>query len=154
MPGEEPIIVVPDVIPSLEDAVMERLINKLLRKVNFPDNDFQFEREELEDEIEEAMVLINPNLTLLTMTSHDELLVMYKSRSACYYTLASKHAEGMRFKVENDEYFGDQPFRAYLALAEKYKALFEENVGIQVNTVTRTQTGTGLKAPYYLGDMP
>ena len=40
-------------------------------------------------------------------------------------------------------------------LGAKYEKLFEEQGGgIEVNTVTRTQTGTGRKAGYYPGDTP
>lgn len=139
---------------------MEKLIElvvKLSKRVQPSDDFYSFSDVELQEEILDAMALLDPNLTPCTLTPQDELLIMYKARSSCYFILAAKHAENMRFRIENDEYHGDQPHRAYLALANRYEQMFDDLSGggrIQVNTVTRTQTGTGRKAPYYQGDTP
>lgn len=130
------------------------LADKLGKKVQPKDEFYQFSPDELADEIMEAIVYIDPELTPETLSKNQEILVMYKARSSCYYGLASKHAENMRFRIENDEYHGQQPYDNYMRLAQKYESLFEASNTIQVSTVTRTQTGTGRKAGFYPGDMP
>lgn len=138
-------------------ADLTLLVGKLADKVQPKDDFYKFSDMELQDEILEAMVFVDPDLTIEELSKKQEIMVLYKARSSCYYSLASKHAENMRFRIENDEYHGNQPHTAYLTLARKYEQLFNELVGgasIQVNTVTRTQTGTGRKAPYYQGDTP
>jgi hypothetical protein len=135
-------------------ADINAMVSKLERKVQPTDDFYKFSPEALKDEIEEALIHYDSGLSIEVLNKEQELMVMYKAMSSCYYLLASKHAENMRFRIENDEYHGDQPHRAYLALAEKYEKLYESNSGISVHTVTRTQTGTGRKAPYYVGDTP
>lgn len=138
-------------------ADLNNLVAKLGRKVQPSDEFYKFSDLELQEEILDAMAYVDPELHVEDLTKEQELLVMYKARSSCYYTLASKHAENMRFRIENDEYHGNQPHNAYLNLAMQYEKMFEDMNGggkIQVNTVTRTQTGTGRKAPYYVGDTP
>lgn len=133
------------------------LAQKLGKKVQPSDDFYKFTEQDLQEEIIEAMMYLDPELTIEELNKTQELLVMYKARSSCYYTLASKHAENIRFSVENDEYHANQPYNAYLTLAKQYEDLFNQlagGVSIQVNTVTRTQTGTGRKAPYYQGDTP
>ena len=133
------------------------LVARLSSQVQPSDDFYKFSEVEIKEEIMEAITHLDPELTIDTLTKVEELMVLYKARSSCYYTLASKHAENMRFRIENDEYHGNQPHTAYLALAQKYGAMYDELAGggrIHVNTVTRTQTGTGRKAPYYQGDKP
>jgi hypothetical protein len=133
-------------------ADINELVSKLDRRVQPNDEFYKFTSEDLLGEIEDTISLLD--LTVETLTAKQEVLVLYKARSSCYYTLASKYAENMRFRVENDEYHGQHPYEHYMALAKRYEDLFNENLSIEVNTVTRTQTGTGLKAPYYAGDKP
>lgn len=133
---------------------LETMVEKLGRKVQPADDFYKFSPIDLEDEILEAMVFIDPGFTVEGLTPLQEMLVMYKARSSCYYTLAGKHAENIRFRIENDEYFSQQAYEHYMGLGARYESMFKENVSIQVNTATRRQTGTGLKAPYDLGDTP
>ena len=138
-------------------ADLSRLVEKLGKRVQPSDDFYKFTDLELQDEILEAMVHLDPELTLDTLTKQDELMIMYKARSSCYYSLAGKHAENIRFRIENDEYHSNQAYASYLAMAKQYENLYNEMAGggrIHVNTVTRTQTGTGRKAPYYEGDTP
>lgn len=130
------------------------LTGKLGRKVQPDDAFYKFTDEDLADEIMEALVYLDPELTLADLTAHQEMLVMYKARSSCYYALAGKHAENIRFRIENDEYFGNMAYDQYMKMAATYENLFKENAGIQVNTMTRRQTGTGRMAPYEPGDRP
>lgn len=133
-------------------ADINGLVEKLARRVQPNDDFYKFTSDELLDEIEDALSILE--LTVDVITPKQEVLVLYKARSSCYYSLASKHAENMRFRVENDEYHGQHPYEHYMALAKRYEDLFNDSKDIEVNTVTRTQTGTGLKAPYYSGDRP
>lgn len=138
-------------------ADLNLLVNKLSKRVQPNDDFYKFSDLELQEEILDALVHLDPDLTIETLTKQDELMLLYKARSSCYYFLAGKHAENMRFRIENDEYHGNQPHTAYLTMAKQYEALYDELAGggrIHVNTVTRTQTGTGRKAPYYEGDTP
>lgn len=133
------------------------LAGQLGRKVQPADDFYKFTELELIDEINEALIYLDPELNIEDLTKRQEILVLYKAMSSCYYGLATKHAENIRFRIENDEYHGQDPYNAYMALGKKYEDIFDRLVGggeIQVNTVTRTQTGTGLKAPYYWGDTP
>lgn len=130
------------------------MAEKLGRKVQPADDFYKFSPQDLQEEILDAIAFIDPELTPEKLDKQQDLLVMYKARSSCYYALAVKHAENMRFRIENDEYHGQHVYSQYMSLAQKYEDLFNENIGIQVNTVTRTQTGTGRKAGYYPGDMP
>lgn len=138
-------------------ADLNLLVTRLGSRVQPSEDFYKFSDLELQEEIMEALAHLDPELTISELTKQEELMVMYKARSSCYYNLASKHAENMRFRIENDEYHGQQPHTAYLALAKKYEDMYNELAGggrIHVNTVTRTQTGTGRKAPYYQGDTP
>lgn len=130
------------------------LAEKLGRKVQPSDDFYKFSDIDLQDEIKEAIIHVDPDLIPEKLNKQQEMLVMYKARSSCYFALAVKHAENMRFRIENDEYNGQHVYNHYMSLGQKYEDLFNENVGIQVNTVTRTQTGTGRKAGYYPGDTP
>lgn len=130
------------------------LVDRLQRRVQPSDESLQFSDTDFYQAIEDAVMEMTGQLSVEDVQPTDELPVLYQAMSSCYYTLASKTAENMRFKIQNDEYFGYQVHQQYLSLAEKFKGMAEESRGIQVHTVTRTQTGTGRKAPYYLGDKP
>lgn len=130
------------------------ILVKRLERVQPSDDFYKFTSSQLQQEIEEALMVYKPDYTIETLPKAEEHLVIWKAMSSCYYILAGKHAENIRFKIQNDEYHGQQATPNYLRLAEKYEQLFNENRGIDVNTVTRRQTGTGLKAPYYSGDRP
>jgi hypothetical protein len=135
-------------------ADLSKMVTRLGDKVQPSDDLYKFTPTQLEAEITEALLIYNSDYTIGTLPPGEEHLVMWKAMSSCYFILASKHAENIRFRVQNDEYHGQQATPNYLRLAEKYESLFNENRSIQVNTVTRRQTGTGLKAPYYSGDTP
>lgn len=77
---------------------------------------------------------------------------MWKAMSECYFILAGKHAENIRIRVEHDEYHGQYASGNYMKVGERYLKMYEENKGVDVRTVTRTQTGTNRKAPPYFGD--
>lgn len=135
-------------------ADLALLTKRLEERVQPSDDFYKFTTSQLSDEIMEALTIYNPNYHIADLPKEEEHLVLWKAMSSCYYILAGKHAENIRFKIENDEYHGQQATPNYLALAQKYETLFNENRGIDVNTVTRRQTGTGLKAPYEYGDKP
>lgn len=138
-------------------ADVQLLAQRLGRKVQPADDFYKFTDLELVDEIYEAIICLDPDLDIEEMTKRQEVLVIYKAMSSCYYGLATKHAENVSFRIENDEYHTQDPYTAYMALGKKYEDLFDQLVGggeIHVNTLTRTQTGTGRKAPYYMGDTP
>lgn len=134
-------------------ADLSNLVKRVSR-VQPSDDFYKFTDAQFQDEILEALVVYNPNYTVADLPKEEEHLVIWKAMSSCYYILAGKHAENIRFKVQNDEYHGQQAMPSYLRLAEKYESMYNENRGIDVNTVTRRQTGTGLKASYYSGDTP
>ena len=136
-------------------TVLDKLVSKLGRKIQPADEFYRFSDEELQDEIEDAFTYAYPEIEdIETLSKEEQLQVLTKAISSCYYVLAGKHAENIRFRIENDEYHGDQANTAYRILAKQYENAFNENKSIMVNTVTRTQTGTGLKAPYGYGDTP
>lgn len=135
-------------------ADLAYLVKRLSERIQPADDFYKFTNDQLQSELLEALVIYNPTYHIADLPKEEEHLVLWKAMSSCYYILATKHAENIRFKVQNDEYHGQQATPNYLKLAEKYDEMYNENRGIDVNTVTRTQTGTGLKAPYYLGDTP
>lgn len=137
-------------------ATISDLATKLGSKVQPSDTFYQFSTTDLQDEITDALLYmdLDPDTDVATLTKLQETLVILKARSSCYYALAGKHAENMRFRLEKDEFFGNMPVDQYTKLGDKYEQRFQDMRGIQVHTVTRTQTGTGLKAPYYAGDKP
>jgi hypothetical protein len=134
-------------------ADLSNLVGRLSR-VQPSEEFYKFTDMQLRDEILDALTVYKPEYTIEELPREEEHLVLWKAMSSCYFLLAGKHAENFRFKVQNDEYHGQQVGPQYVALAEKYEKMYNENRGIDVNTVTRRQTGTGLKAPYYSGDTP
>lgn len=130
----------------------QRLLEKLKRRVQPTEEEYQFLDEELEAILEESVIDLDPDLDLETLPKEKENLVMWKAMSECYFILAGKHAENIRIRVEHDEYHGQYASGNYMKVGERYLKMYEENKGVDVRTVTRTQTGTNRKAPPYFGD--
>ena len=140
-------------------TVLGKLLSRM-QVVQPDDEHYKFSEEQLTAEIEDACTYAFPEIEdIETLTKVQQLQVLNKAKSSCYFILAGRHAENMRFRIENDEYHGDQVHANYLSLANKFQEAFENNLEeiipeIEVNTVTRRQTGTNRKAPYYQGDTP
>jgi hypothetical protein len=135
-------------------ADLKALAEKLGNRVQPSEDIHQFTPAQLEDEIMEALMIYRPSYSIADLPKEEEHLVLWKAMSSCFYILAGKHAEQIRFKIQNDEYHGQHATSNFLSMADKYENMFNEYKGIDVNTVTRRQTGTGQKAPHYNGDTP
>lgn len=116
--------------------------------------ELQFTEEELEMFLEEAVLEHTSGASLENLPEEEEYLVAWLAMSNAYYQLAGRTADHIRFRVQNDEYHAQTVPLNYMRIAQAMEKKYKENKNIEVNTLTRRQTGTGLYSPYYPGDRP
>lgn len=133
---------------------LDSLVTKLDKRVQPKEDDYKFSPGDLQEILEDSLSEHNPEYGFDTLPKAEENLVLWLAMSQAYLILAGHQAENMRFKIENDEYHGNMPHLQYLEMAKRYQGKYDENKPIQVNTVTRTHVGTGLKVGYNPGDTP
>lgn len=102
-----------------------------------------------------ALMKYDSSLTIPALDQSQQAAVLVGAMAKCYWMLAAKYAEGMQIQIENDEFFGQQPYEHYVLLARSFDNSFEEACGgatIEVSTLRRRSLTTGNVVPLAPGD--
>lgn len=109
---------------------------------------------ELELCLNNALMQHSPTMTWDTFDTTQTPYVMWLAASNAYYMLASRWATQARMKVETVEIHSQEIASRYFALAQQMsKQYHDASAGIiEVGTLTRRDSYTGLLVPFYPED--
>lgn len=136
-------------------ATLEELRAELEGDVQPSNPAAQLTNNQLDRAILFALNKYDSTLSVEDLDTNQQTAVLVGAAGKCFWLIATKYAEGMQMQVEQDEFYGQQPFEHYVRLARDHEASFIGACGgaaIEVSTLRRRSLTTGNVVPLPPGD--